>query len=89
LWNIKRANSSTDELIKDLKKLTNFRRKLNYIYLVEVVIGNESELLGCRSGLLEKLRKESSEFEEITTVEFNTDKWKADHYEVEFPMNAD
>ncbi|MHA1384563.1 MAG: hypothetical protein ACTSR3_12475 [Candidatus Helarchaeota archaeon] len=33
-----------DELKKDIKKLVLFRKKLNYSYLIEILIGNEKEL---------------------------------------------
>ena len=63
----------------DLEKLTEFKRnpRLKYLYGIEVIVGNTEHLPNAIE-FLSQLN--SSQYEEIVIVAFNTDSWQADHF---------
>ena len=73
------------EIIKDFEKLTAFQRELGYKYLIEVIIGNEKFLNNCRTVYEHYKNIPKSEYNvEIIVIEFNTDKWEANHIKIRF-----
>jgi len=67
----KLASSNITKIKDDLKKLSKFKRKLNYENTVEVIIGDTEQL--------NKLDENNDLFigKELTLIFFNTDSWKA------------
>jgi len=54
---------------------------LKYTHVIEVIIGNETSFRDAKERIT-KLNK--SEGEEITIIEFNTDSWKANDWEIRY-----
>ena len=78
--------SNLRDIEKDFKKLVEFKQRLGYKYLVEVIIDDCSSL---KKSSLKKAREHIKEIstdngEKIIIVEFNTQIWKADEWEIKY-----
>ena len=77
--------SNIDEIEKDFKKLIAFKCRLRYIYLIEIIIGDENSLRTAK----ERIRSlNNSDGEEIILIEFNTDSWEANDYKIKYRSNV-
>ena len=67
----------------DFKKLVEFKRNgnLRYAHVIEVIIGNQDSLRSAKEHI-NQLNKSRGEV--ITIIEFNTDSWKANDWEVKY-----
>ena len=76
------SNLNKSNLEKDFKKLLEFKQEeLRYNYLVQVIIGDSSSLEDARK----KIKDISTDNgERIIIVEFNTQTWKADEWEIKY-----
>jgi tyrosine-protein phosphatase YwqE len=73
--------SNTARIKDDFKKLIAFKQKLQYNYLIEVIIGDETLLKNTRRRI-EQLN--NSDGEEIILIEFNTDSRRANDYRIRY-----
>lgn len=73
--------SNTARIRDDFKKLIAFKQKLQYNYLIEVIIGDETLLKNTRRRI-EQLN--NSDGEEIILIEFNTDSRRANDYRIRY-----
>ena len=77
-----KLTSNISRIEEDFKKLVKFKQKrLNYEYLVEVIIDDCS----CLKKAREHIKEISTDNgEKIIIVEFNTQTWKADEWEIKY-----
>lgn len=73
--------SNFREIKKDFKKLIGFKHRLNYKYLIEVIIGDEISLKNAEERINQV---DMSEGEEIIIIEFDTKSWKAKDFEIKY-----
>lgn len=71
------------EIGKDLEKLIEFKKNdtLEYTHIIEVIIGNQTSIEKARIKIEQLLK---SKGEEITIIEFNTDKWTSNSIEISY-----
>ncbi len=77
--------SNYKQLKGDFKKLIKFRQKLDYTFLIEVVIGKDSELTTAINHIN---RLKTSNGEEIIVICFNTEIWKANDFKIKYDYNV-
>jgi hypothetical protein len=73
--------SNTEGIRDDFEKLIAFKQRLQYNYLVEVVIGDENSL---RNAMRQIKRLNNSDGEEIIIIALNTDLWKANDCRIRY-----
>ena len=77
--------ASNSGLESDFKKLVAFKQKLDYTYLIEVVIGQGNSLKTAKKRIKEL---NNSDGEEIIIIEFNTDSWRANNFRIKYKSNV-
>jgi hypothetical protein len=76
-------NIFNSNIKEDFKKLVAFKQKLDYDYLIEVVIiEQETQLKTAKEHIENNLN--NSEGEEIIIIEFDTKSWRANDYKIKY-----
>lgn len=75
--------SNYNQLEDDFKKLFKFRQELDYKFLIEVVIGEYSQL---RSAIHHINELKSSNGEDIVIICFDTKIWKSNDFKIKYNM---
>ena len=73
--------SNHSQLKNDFNKLVKFRQILNYEFLIEVVIGKDSDL---RTAINKINKLKTSSGDKIIIICFNTEIWKANDFEIKY-----
>jgi len=73
--------SNYSDLKEDFNKLFKFREILHYKFLIEVVIGEDSELTTAKKHI-DQLKKLNGEA--IIVIYFNSEKWKSNDYKIKY-----
>ena len=75
-------NTFNSDIKEDFKKLATFKQKLDYDYLIEVVIGQGTQLKTAKKRIENNLN--NSDGEEIIIIEFDTKSWRANDYKIKY-----
>lgn len=70
------------DIKEDFKKLVAFKQKLHYDHLIEVVIGQKTQLTTAKERIENNLN--DSDGEEIIIIEFDTKSWRANDYKIKY-----
>lgn len=77
--------SNYNQLEGDFKKLIKFWQKLHYEFLIEVVIGKDSEL---KTAINRINQLKTPRGKEIIIICFNTEIWKTNDFEIKYDYNV-
>lgn len=75
-------NTFNSDIKEDFKKLVTFKQKLDYDYLIEVVIVQGTQLKTAKKHIENNLN--NSDGEEIIIIEFDTKSWRANDYKIKY-----
>ena len=75
-------NTFNSDIKEDFKKLAAFKQKLDYDYLIEVVIVQGTQLKTAKKHIENNLN--NSDGEEIIIIEFDTKSWRANDYKIKY-----
>jgi len=73
--------TNLEKIEHDFRKLVEFRQRLGYRHIIEVIIGCGTHLKGARERIKKLCR---SDGEEIIIIEFDTDSWRANHWRIRY-----
>ena len=77
--------SNIAQIESDFKKLIEFKQRLKYKYLIEIIIGDENSL----GAIIKRIRSQNNlDGKEIILIEFNTDSWKANDYKIKYKRSG-
>jgi len=76
--------SNLRDIEEDFKKLIEFKQRLGYKYLIQVIIGNSSSLENARERIG---RISTNNGERIIIVKFNVETWSTEEWEIEYECN--
>ena len=79
-----KLTSNINQIENDFKKLIAFKRRLGYVYLIEIIIGDKNSLTNAKRRIL-SLNNPNGE--EIILIEFDTDSWRANDYKIKYESN--
>jgi len=77
--------SNPNSIEEDFKKLVEFKQRLDYEYLVQVVIGDSSSLDRARERI-ERLATNNGE--RIIIIKFNVETWTTEEWEIKYDCNV-
>ena len=76
--------SNYREIEKDFEKLIAFKQILNYMYVIEVIIGRKEPL----KTAIERIKTlNNPKGKDIIIIEFNTDSWNANDFRIKYKSN--
>jgi len=76
--------SNLRDIEEDFKKLVEFKQRLGYKYLIQVIIGDSSFLENARERIE---RISTNNGERIIIVKFNVETWATEEWEIEYECN--